>query len=134
MLQTVCAFWLRGMCMKGESCGFLHKLVPERMPVCRVWMKTGAYRFYCVLACERESVCVCVSACLLGVVLPWTSLIAMPVCRVWRKTCELFGDMITRHCWRLLHSMSRILLPFLKGLNAFLRVQGAAVPLQAHLA
>ncbi|WIA41419.1 hypothetical protein OEZ86_005002 [Tetradesmus obliquus] len=39
--QTVCAFWLRGMCMKGESCGFLHKFDPERMPVCRVWMKTG---------------------------------------------------------------------------------------------
>lgn len=39
--QTVCAFWLRGMCMKGDSCGFLHKFDPERMPVCRVWMKTG---------------------------------------------------------------------------------------------
>jgi hypothetical protein len=23
--QTVCAFWLKGMCMKGESCGFLHR-------------------------------------------------------------------------------------------------------------
>eukprot|EP00878_Enallax_costatus_P025366 GHUV01027137.1.p3 GENE.GHUV01027137.1~~GHUV01027137.1.p3 ORF type:complete len:109 (+),score=11.72 GHUV01027137.1:698-1024(+) len=41
VLQTVCAFWLRGMCMKGEACGFLHKFDPERMPVCRVWMKTG---------------------------------------------------------------------------------------------
>ena len=41
-LQTVCAFWLRGMCMKGDSCGFLHKFDPERMPVCRVWMKSGA--------------------------------------------------------------------------------------------
>eukprot|EP00882_Tetradesmus_deserticola_P024789 GHRQ01027114.1.p2 GENE.GHRQ01027114.1~~GHRQ01027114.1.p2 ORF type:complete len:150 (+),score=67.13 GHRQ01027114.1:180-629(+) len=40
-VQTVCAFWLRGMCMKGEACGFLHKFDPERMPVCRVWMKTG---------------------------------------------------------------------------------------------
>jgi hypothetical protein len=39
--QTVCAFWLRGMCMKGEACGFLHKFDPDRMPVCRVWMKTG---------------------------------------------------------------------------------------------
>eukprot|EP00879_Flechtneria_rotunda_P029527 GHRR01031941.1.p1 GENE.GHRR01031941.1~~GHRR01031941.1.p1 ORF type:complete len:134 (+),score=21.95 GHRR01031941.1:339-740(+) len=29
------------MCMKGDACGFLHKFDPERMPVCRVWMKTG---------------------------------------------------------------------------------------------
>jgi cleavage and polyadenylation specificity factor subunit 4 len=27
--------------MKGDSCGFLHKYDLERMPVCRVWMKTG---------------------------------------------------------------------------------------------
>lgn len=27
--------------MKGDACGFLHKFDPERMPVCRTWMKTG---------------------------------------------------------------------------------------------
>lgn len=29
------------MCMKGDTCGFLHKFDPERMPVCRMWMKSG---------------------------------------------------------------------------------------------
>jgi hypothetical protein len=32
-----------GLCMRVAACG-LHKLVRERMPVCRVWMKTGQRR------------------------------------------------------------------------------------------
>jgi hypothetical protein len=24
--QTVCTYWLRGLCMKGDSCGFLHQV------------------------------------------------------------------------------------------------------------
>mmetsp|Transcript_6005 Transcript_6005/g.37281 ORF Transcript_6005/g.37281 Transcript_6005/m.37281 type:complete len:150 (+) Transcript_6005:311-760(+) len=39
--QTVCRHWLRGLCMKGESCGFLHQFDPSRMPVCRYYAKYG---------------------------------------------------------------------------------------------
>ena len=39
--QTVCIHWLRGLCMKGESCGFLHSFDKEQMPVCRTFAKFG---------------------------------------------------------------------------------------------
>lgn len=39
--QTVCTYWLRGLCMKGDQCGFLHQFVSERMPVCRNLLKYG---------------------------------------------------------------------------------------------
>eukprot|EP00803_Ostreobium_quekettii_P002826 evm.model.scf_3485.1 EVM.evm.TU.scf_3485.1 scf_3485:9772-12347(+) len=39
--QTVCTYWLKGLCMKGDSCGFLHQLDPQRMPVCRSLLKYG---------------------------------------------------------------------------------------------
>lgn len=39
--QTVCTYWLKGLCMKGEDCGFLHQLDPQRMPVCRTLLKFG---------------------------------------------------------------------------------------------
>ena len=29
--QTVCTYWLKGLCMKGDSCGFLHMFDSERM-------------------------------------------------------------------------------------------------------
>ena len=31
----VCRHWLRGLCMKGETCEFLHQYDMSRMPVCR---------------------------------------------------------------------------------------------------
>eukprot|EP01023_Acetabularia_acetabulum_P048994 TRINITY_DN5204_c0_g2_i1.p2 TRINITY_DN5204_c0_g2~~TRINITY_DN5204_c0_g2_i1.p2 ORF type:complete len:270 (-),score=39.86 TRINITY_DN5204_c0_g2_i1:156-965(-) len=40
--KTVCTYWLKGLCMKGEQCGFLHQYVPERMPVCKTLQKHGA--------------------------------------------------------------------------------------------
>lgn len=40
-LQTVCTYWLRNLCMKGDTCGFLHQFDPERMPVCRNLLKFG---------------------------------------------------------------------------------------------
>ncbi|KAG7671572.1 hypothetical protein Ndes2526B_g09263 [Nannochloris sp. 'desiccata'] len=39
--QTVCTYWLRGLCMKGDTCGFLHEFNPEKMPVCRNLLKFG---------------------------------------------------------------------------------------------
>lgn len=42
--QTVCRHWLRGLCMKGELCGFLHQLDRGRMPVCRFYAKYGECR------------------------------------------------------------------------------------------
>ncbi|KAJ8601772.1 hypothetical protein CTAYLR_006827 [Chrysophaeum taylorii] len=32
---VVCRHWLRGLCMKGEQCEFLHQYDTDRMPVCR---------------------------------------------------------------------------------------------------
>ena len=40
-LQTVCRHWLRGLCMKGNACGFLHQFEAARMPVCRFFSKYG---------------------------------------------------------------------------------------------
>lgn len=39
--KTVCTYWLRGLCMKGDTCGFLHQFASERMPVCRNLLKYG---------------------------------------------------------------------------------------------
>ena len=32
---VVCRHWLRGLCMKGDNCEFLHQMDMDRMPVCR---------------------------------------------------------------------------------------------------
>ena len=37
--QTVCRHWLRGLCMKGNDCGFLHQFDKQRMPTCRFFAK-----------------------------------------------------------------------------------------------
>ncbi|XP_047340383.1 30-kDa cleavage and polyadenylation specificity factor 30 [Impatiens glandulifera] len=42
--QTVCRHWLRGLCMKGEACGFLHQYDKSRMPVCRFFRLYGECR------------------------------------------------------------------------------------------
>ncbi|XP_024357877.1 30-kDa cleavage and polyadenylation specificity factor 30 isoform X1 [Physcomitrium patens] len=42
--QTVCRHWLRGLCMKGDACGFLHQFDKARMPVCRFFAKFGECR------------------------------------------------------------------------------------------
>ncbi|XP_057545041.1 30-kDa cleavage and polyadenylation specificity factor 30 isoform X1 [Amaranthus tricolor] len=42
--QTVCRHWLRSLCMKGDSCGFLHQYDKSRMPVCRFFRMYGECR------------------------------------------------------------------------------------------
>ncbi|GLT85732.1 hypothetical protein SLE2022_039110 [Rubroshorea leprosula] len=42
--QTVCRHWLRGLCMKGDACGFLHQYDKSRMPVCRFFRLYGECR------------------------------------------------------------------------------------------
>lgn len=42
--QTVCRHWLRGLCMKGEACGFLHQYDKARMPICRFFRLYGECR------------------------------------------------------------------------------------------
>lgn len=42
--QTVCRHWLRGLCMKGDLCGFLHQLDRARMPICRFYARYGECR------------------------------------------------------------------------------------------
>ncbi|KAL4586318.1 hypothetical protein LXL04_010954 [Taraxacum kok-saghyz] len=42
--QTVCRHWLRGLCMKGETCGFLHQYDKSRMPICRFFRLYGECR------------------------------------------------------------------------------------------
>jgi len=32
---VVCRHWIRGLCMKGENCEFLHQYDVDRMPLCR---------------------------------------------------------------------------------------------------
>ena len=41
MVQTVCTYWLKGVCALGDKCGFLHEYNAERMPVCRNVVKFG---------------------------------------------------------------------------------------------
>ena len=40
-MQTVCTYWLKGLCMKGSECGFLHEFDVTKMPVCRTMMRYG---------------------------------------------------------------------------------------------
>jgi cleavage and polyadenylation specificity factor subunit 4 len=42
--QTVCLYWLRALCMKGDSCEFLHQYDLERMPVCHFFRSYGVCR------------------------------------------------------------------------------------------
>ncbi|PKA57005.1 Cleavage and polyadenylation specificity factor CPSF30 [Apostasia shenzhenica] len=42
--RTVCRHWLRGLCMKGDSCGFLHQYDKHKMPVCRFFRNFGECR------------------------------------------------------------------------------------------
>lgn len=42
--QTVCRHWLRGLCMKGDICGYLHQLDHARMPICRFYARYGECR------------------------------------------------------------------------------------------
>ncbi|KAK9803317.1 hypothetical protein WJX73_000983 [Symbiochloris irregularis] len=39
--QTVCTYWLKGLCMKGNECGFLHEFDPTKMPICRTLLRYG---------------------------------------------------------------------------------------------
>ena len=58
--QTVCRHWLRGLCMKGEQCGFLHQFDQSRMPVCRFFAKYGVCREpECVFKHSTEEVKEC---------------------------------------------------------------------------
>ena len=41
-LQTVCVYWLKNMCHRGESCGFLHQFDTARMPLCPNFRKHGS--------------------------------------------------------------------------------------------
>ena len=58
--QTVCRHWLRGLCMKGEQCGFLHQFDQSRMPICRFFAKYGVCREpECVFKHSTEEVKEC---------------------------------------------------------------------------
>ena len=58
--QTVCRHWLRGLCMKGEQCGFLHQFDRSRMPICRFFAKYGVCReSECVFKHSSEEVKEC---------------------------------------------------------------------------
>ncbi|CEM06401.1 unnamed protein product [Vitrella brassicaformis CCMP3155] len=39
--SVVCKHWLKGMCMKGDACDFLHQYDLSRMPECPTFLKTG---------------------------------------------------------------------------------------------
>lgn len=39
--MVVCKHWLRGLCKKGDQCGFLHQYDVTRMPECYFYSKFG---------------------------------------------------------------------------------------------
>ncbi|CAE7377858.1 CPSF30, partial [Symbiodinium pilosum] len=39
--RTVCRHWLKGLCMKGDKCDYLHQFDLNRMPECLFFLKTG---------------------------------------------------------------------------------------------
>eukprot|EP00955_Chlamydomonas_euryale_P104882 365599-Chlamydomonas_euryale.AAC.1 len=53
---TVCTYWLRGLCMKGDSCGFLHQYDQEKMPVCRNLVRVRAWGCGGAAACVEIGV------------------------------------------------------------------------------
>ncbi|CAA7062359.1 unnamed protein product [Microthlaspi erraticum] len=58
--QTVCRHWLRGLCMKGDACGFLHQFDKARMPICRFFRLYGECREQdCVYKHTNEDVKEC---------------------------------------------------------------------------
>ncbi|PIA41713.1 hypothetical protein AQUCO_02200263v1 [Aquilegia coerulea] len=58
--QTVCRHWLRGLCMKGDACGFLHQYDKSRMPICRFFRLYGECREQdCVYKHTNEDVKEC---------------------------------------------------------------------------
>ncbi|XP_019185941.1 PREDICTED: 30-kDa cleavage and polyadenylation specificity factor 30-like isoform X2 [Ipomoea nil] len=58
--QTVCRHWLRGLCMKGDACGFLHQYDKSRMPVCRFFRLYGECREQdCVYKHSNEDIKEC---------------------------------------------------------------------------
>ncbi|KAK9860344.1 hypothetical protein WJX84_011627 [Apatococcus fuscideae] len=40
--KTVCMYWLKNNCHRGENCGFLHQVDASRMPLCQTFRKWGA--------------------------------------------------------------------------------------------
>ena len=58
--QTVCRHWLRGLCMKGDACGFLHQYDKSRMPICRFFRLYGECREQdCVYKHSNEDIKEC---------------------------------------------------------------------------
>eukprot|EP00933_Yihiella_yeosuensis_P046384 TRINITY_DN4189_c0_g1_i1.p1 TRINITY_DN4189_c0_g1~~TRINITY_DN4189_c0_g1_i1.p1 ORF type:complete len:267 (+),score=25.62 TRINITY_DN4189_c0_g1_i1:89-889(+) len=39
--KTVCRHWLKNLCMKGDTCEYLHQYDPNRMPECFSWLRYG---------------------------------------------------------------------------------------------
>lgn len=46
--SSTCTHWLRGLCVKGSACDFMHDASPEYMPICK---------FYKVGQCASDEVC-----------------------------------------------------------------------------
>uniref|UniRef100_A0ACD5YNH4 Uncharacterized protein n=4 Tax=Avena sativa TaxID=4498 RepID=A0ACD5YNH4_AVESA len=58
--QVVCRHWLRGLCMKGESCGYLHQYDQDRLPVCHFFRAYGCCRVQdCIFKHNAEDVKEC---------------------------------------------------------------------------
>ncbi|XP_051206359.1 30-kDa cleavage and polyadenylation specificity factor 30-like [Lolium perenne] len=53
--RTVCKYWLKGLCMRGESCGYLHQYDLDRMPVCH-FFRAGGYcdKLDCIFKHDAE--------------------------------------------------------------------------------
>ena len=37
----MCTYWIKGLCMRGDACGFLHEYDKSKMPLCRAFARFG---------------------------------------------------------------------------------------------
>jgi len=84
--QTVCRHWLRGLCMNGDACGFLHQYDKARMPVCRFFVKFGECREPdCIYKHTNEDIKECNMYCP-AAFLPFASLPNLICSLVWASS------------------------------------------------
>jgi hypothetical protein len=104
--QTVCRHWLRGLCMNGDACGFLHQYDKARMPVCRFFIKFGECRESdCIYKHTNEDIKECNMYCP-AAFLPFASLANFICSLVWASSLlepalRIFFRRLVCDCWSL---------------------------------
>lgn len=96
--MTTCTHWLRGLCVKGDQCEFLHNASPEYMPECKFYAdgrcEDGTCPFRHVTRAPPVSMCADYvrGFCPLGPACPRAHLKRVtPVAQDW-ETCDIHRD------------------------------------------